>query len=247
MTHYNRKKLILERSKWKPFGEALINNKGITTIGDDVFFEKKHVPFFYHYRYFIKHNTFSEEYFKSLEHLYINKLSLNISYPSKKITQCTNQNTSETNIMGDKINKNRFIPSWKNNIDNNIDEPKPVNYILKISNLPDDISSETINDILIPYSKINKIIIPTYYDTNNNKGYAFIYLVDQSAIDIIINDLNNYRIDHNVLLFEKIIDKYNKSFKNKNNYSNNSSNNSKSTDELFNDLKNFSQQFSKNN
>ena len=44
MTHYNRKKLILERSKWKPFGEALINNKGITTIGDDVFFEKKVTP-----------------------------------------------------------------------------------------------------------------------------------------------------------------------------------------------------------
>ena len=72
-------------------------------------------------------------------------------------------------------------------------------------------------------------------------------------IDPIIQDFQDYRMNHNILLFEKIIDKYNKSFKkNKDHDKSYSSSTSTSTStstspsNAFADLKQFSQQFSKN-
>lgn len=259
-----QKELILLRSKWKPFGKALVDNDGITSSNEEIFFEVPPKPFFHYYRHFVKHDSFPEEYFKSIEHTDIKKLNNLISLSKNKDNSLDKSNKensidnnsndqSETNIMGDKINKNRFVPSIEKDdiITQNTETEanKPINYILKISNLPYDISPETIEELLSEYSVVNKIIIPTHYNSDDIKGYSFVYIKDQSMIDPIIQDFQDYRMSHNVLLFEKIIDKYNKSFKNKNknNYSNNSSNNSKSTNELFNDLKNFSQQFSKNN
>jgi hypothetical protein len=255
-----QKELILLRSKWKPFGKALIDNTGITSSNEEIFFEIPPKPFFHYYRYFVKHDSFPEEYFKSIEHTDIKTLNnLYLSKNKDKSNDLSNNDSSidnnsndqpETNIMGDKINKNRFVPSIEKDdiITQNTETEanKPINYILKISNLPYDISSETIEELLSEYSVVNKIIIPTHYNSDDIKGYSFVYIKDQSMIDSIIQDFQDYRMSHNVLLFEKIIDKYNKSFKkNKDQYSSSSST-STSPSNAFADLKQFSQQFSKN-
>ena len=66
-------------------------------------------------------------------------------------------------------------------------------------------------------------------------------------IDPIIHDFQDYRMSHYVLLFEKIIDKYNKTLKkNKDHNRSYSSSTSTSPSNAFADLKQFSQQFSKN-
>jgi hypothetical protein len=258
-----QKNLILLRSKWKPFGKALIDNTGITSSNEEIFFEIPPKPFFHYYRYFVKHNSFPEEYFKSIEHTYIKKLNnlISLSKNNDNSFDKSNEENSidnnsnyqpETNIMGDKINKNRFVPSIEKDdiITQNTETEanKPINYILKISNLPYDISSETIEELLSEYSVVNKIIIPTHYNSDDIKGYSFVYIKDQSMIDSIIQDFQDYRMNHNILLFEKIIDKYNKSLKkNKNQYSSSTSTStSTSPSNAFADLKQFSQQFSKN-
>ena len=253
-----QKELILLRSKWKPFGKALIDNKGITSSNEEIFFEVPHKPYFHYYRHFVKHDTFPEEYFKSIEQKYIKKLNSLIALSKNKSTNLSNKENSidnnsnnepETNIMGDKINKNRFVPSIMKNdiITQNTETNKPINHILKISNLPYDISSENIEDLLSEYSNINKIIIPTHHNSDDIKGYAFVYIDDQSMIDPIIHDFYSYKMSHNILLFEKIIDKYNKSFKkNKDHNRSYSSSTSTSPSNAFADLKQFSQQFSKN-
>jgi len=261
-----QKELILLRSKWKPFGKALVDNDGITSSNEEIFFEVPPKPFFHYYRHFVKHDSFPEEYFKSIEHTDIKKLNNLISLSknkdnsldkSKKENSIDNNSNdqSETNIMGDKINKNRFVPSIEKDdiITQNTETEanKPINYILKISNLPYDISSETIEELLSEYSVVNKIIIPTHYNSDDIKGYSFVYIKDQSMIDSIIQDFQDYRMSHNVLLFEKIIDKYNKSFKKNKDHdksysSSTSSSTSISPSNAFADLKQFSQQFSKN-
>lgn len=256
-----QKELILLRSKWKPFGEALVDNTGITSSNEEIFFEVPPKPFFYYYRYFVKHDTFPEEYFKSIEQKYIKKLNSLISLSKNKSKNLSNKETSidnnsnnepETNIMGDKINKNRFVPSIiKNDIITQNTDNKPINHILKISNLPYDISHEDIEELLSEYSIVNKIIIPTHHNSDDIKGYSFVYIKDQSMIDPIIEDFQNHRMSHNILRFEKIIDKYNKSFKknkdfNKSYSSSTSSSTSTSPSNAFADLKQFSQQFSKN-
>ena len=254
-----QKELILLRSKWKHFGKALVDNDGITSSTEEIFFEVPPKPFFHYYRHFVKHDSFPEEYFKSIEHNYIKKLNNLLSLSKNKSNDLSNKNSTtdnnlsdqpETNIMGDKINKNRFVPSIeKDDIITQNTTNTPINHILKISNLPYDISPETIEELLSEYSIVNKVIIPTHYNSDDIKGYSFVYIKDQSMIDPIIQDFQDYRMSHNILLFEKIIDKYNKSFKKNKDYDKSYSSSTStytSPSNAFADLKQFSQQFSKN-
>ena len=57
----------------------------------------------------------------------------------------------------------------------------------------------------LKHTKPDQFYIKDYIDNSDDiKGYSFVYIKDQSMIDPIIQDFQDYRMSHNILLFEKI-------------------------------------------
>ena len=91
-----QKELILLRSKWKHFGKALVDNDGITSSNEEIFFEIPPKPFFHYYRHFVKHDSFPEEYFKSIEQKYIKTLNNLISLSKNKNNSLDKSNEDQS-------------------------------------------------------------------------------------------------------------------------------------------------------